>query len=378
MLNPRTGVFEKYAHNPNDPQSIKTHFVADICYDPTSSSNVLLYGSGILDISHWQERDKMFRLFTHNPTDSNSLSGTSVVPIMADNNGNMWFGTFTDGLNKYDRQNGMFTHFKHDENDSTSIRANYVSALHKDISGILWLGYFGGSFSLFDPEKGKVQATYSPDFAAPNSIMGGKMISTIIEDRNDPNLLWLSVLDKGISCFNKKSKSVMNYPIDGVSSIWHIIDDAKGNIWIPTIGKGFLKFDKQIRKVTKGYQHLEGSNTCSEADNLTYIHQGRDGVFWVSGLDCGLLRFDSKTENAQTYCTHNGKFPSNSLSGILEDKNGKLLIGTKDVGIVRFDPETERYRTYSKEAGLQSNTLFQLSRYLSSSGEMWMGGGLRE
>jgi PAS domain S-box-containing protein len=372
VLNQETGCFERYSHKPEDPYSIKTHFIAEMCYDSSAKKTFLLYGNGTLDIT--SKLNKPFRLYLHEPHNSNSLSGNSVIPILEDRNGNMWLGTFTGGLNKYDPKTGKFTHYKHDGSDPSTIRSNYISALLEDKSGHLWLGSYGGSFSLFDPQEGKVLTSYAHDSSNPHSIMKGQMIPTIIQDRENPDYLWLAVREKGISRFDKKSKQVTNYPIKGISSVWYIYDDGAGSIWLPSIGLGLLQFDKAKGKVVKAYQHIEEDESSLGSNDLTYIHESRNGVFWISGLDGGLNKLDRKTEKNRVYSLENRRFPSNSLSGILEDNEGNLWIGTKDVGIVKFNPNTEEYQVYSKDDGLQADVFFQLSRYKTRSGEMWMGG----
>ena len=69
------------------------------------------------------------------------LSQNSVLCILQDQRGFLWFGT-EDGLNKYDGYS--FTVYKIDIYDTTSISENHILSLCKDHNGILWIGTEGG------------------------------------------------------------------------------------------------------------------------------------------------------------------------------------------------------------------------------------------
>ena len=69
------------------------------------------------------------------------LSQSIVNVIHQDQKGFMWFGT-EDGLNKYDGYS--FKVFKHNPFDSNSIRDNNIIAIHEDRSGDFWIGTFAG------------------------------------------------------------------------------------------------------------------------------------------------------------------------------------------------------------------------------------------
>src|SRR5690554_3035352 len=69
------------------------------------------------------------------------LSQSSVLCILQDSKGFMWFGT-RDGLNKFDGQN--FTTYRHNSQDSTSISNSYIKSLIEDNQGNLWVGTMNG------------------------------------------------------------------------------------------------------------------------------------------------------------------------------------------------------------------------------------------
>ena len=75
-------------------------------------------------------------MFQHH-TVNQGLSQGSVVCILQDNQGFMWFGT-QDGLNRFDGYE--FTVFKHSPADTTSLNDTFVITIAEDSSGTLWVG----------------------------------------------------------------------------------------------------------------------------------------------------------------------------------------------------------------------------------------------
>ena len=75
------------------------------------------------------------------------LSQNSVVSILQDRQGFMWFGT-QDGLNRYDGY--RFRVFKHDPDNPVSLGNNYIQTLYEDRDGVLWIGTRGGILHKFN------------------------------------------------------------------------------------------------------------------------------------------------------------------------------------------------------------------------------------
>ncbi|RRN77500.1 hybrid sensor histidine kinase/response regulator, partial [Pseudoxanthomonas sp. SGD-10] len=70
-------------------------------------------------------------------TSANGLSQRSVMAIVQDRKGYLWFGT-RDGLNKFD--GNKFIVYRHDLNDTNSLSNNNIHSIYEDSYGNLWIG----------------------------------------------------------------------------------------------------------------------------------------------------------------------------------------------------------------------------------------------
>ena len=93
--------------------------------------------------------DKNYALKFQHFTSSKGLSQRSVMAILQDKKGYVWFGT-RDGLNKFD--GNKFVIYRHNSGDKNSISNNYIQTLYQDSKGRLWIGTQDG-LNLFNPEQ---------------------------------------------------------------------------------------------------------------------------------------------------------------------------------------------------------------------------------
>jgi len=87
---------------------------------------------------------------------NSGISDPFITKILTSQDGVLWFGTFSGGLNKYDKETNTFTHYHHDPSDPQGISSDAVgSALYgqsiiEDNEGFLWIGTATG-LNRFDP-----------------------------------------------------------------------------------------------------------------------------------------------------------------------------------------------------------------------------------
>ena len=116
--------------------------------------------------------------FDHITTDD-GLSNNCVMSILQDSRGFIWFGT-SDGLNRWDGYS--FKIFIHDPNDSNSISNNSIAILQEDASGFIWMGT-GDGLNKYNPLQKKFHHYF---YSAEDSLsISNNTIRSILEDKNN-------------------------------------------------------------------------------------------------------------------------------------------------------------------------------------------------
>jgi ligand-binding sensor domain-containing protein len=95
----------------------------------------------------------VFSHYRHDPTDAASLSNDNVFALWEDDDGALWVGT-DGGLDRFDPAAGTFTRYRHNPDDPTGLSNDAIRALFADSDGTLWVGTWGGGLDRFDRATG--------------------------------------------------------------------------------------------------------------------------------------------------------------------------------------------------------------------------------
>ena len=211
ILDKETGTFVRHAHDPDNPNSVSSHSIKGVYEDTETGIFWISNSTAIVD--KYDKNALKFGILQHDPKNSNSLSQSGVSEICEGSDGILWFGTGYNGLNRFDRKTGMFTRYLADPDDPDSLSSPWVGSILEDSSGTFWLGN-AGMLVIFDRETGKVVRRYEHDPDDPDSFTRCKGIRYLIEDRDNPDILWISTHGGGLDKFDKKRELFTHYRHD--------------------------------------------------------------------------------------------------------------------------------------------------------------------
>lgn len=166
----------------------------------------------------------------------NGLTLKSVQCMMEDSEGNIWFGSGPmafEGLCLYDGK--TLTNFKLNGDEG------WIRNLLEDRNGIIWIGTRHYGVWRYD----------SKDFS---QFMEGKYGSGVASLEDKKGNMWFSgsenqnTVESTEGIWRYDGNSFTNYNTeDGFSkySVWDIIEDRDGNIWIGTRNNGLYKYDEK-------------------------------------------------------------------------------------------------------------------------------------
>jgi len=258
------------------------------------------------------------------------LDGESPITCsLQDKEGNLWFGTFGDGVFRYDGE--TFTNITQKE----GLCNNHIISILEDTSGNLWFGTTDG-LCYYD---GKT-FTHVPIPSYGDGDMGSNSnhVVCLLQDRNGN--IWLGTWGGGAYRYDGKSFSSFLANAGKIyddgrhhNHINSIMEDTLGNIWFTSMSHGGVS-----RYDGKTFTHFTLKDGLSD-DMVISSFQDRAGNIWLGTRDNGLCRYDAASGRFTNYTEADGLI-DNCVSGIHEDKSGKLWLVGGRVGECYYDGKT--------------------------------------
>jgi signal transduction histidine kinase/ligand-binding sensor domain-containing protein/DNA-binding NarL/FixJ family response regulator len=321
-----------------------------------------------------------FVVYRNDPADRNSLSGNIVLAIIEDPSGVLWIGTQVGGLTKFDPVSDTFTRYRHDPNNPNSLKNNTVWNIWQDKSGFLWLGTDNGWLTQIDPIS-ETFTHYQTTPDEPPDLSGGQ-IRIVFQDKT--GIFWLGNYVNGLASFNPETGQFTHFlhnPDDatsiGAGSANDIYEDRDGNFWISTLGGGLNLLDRESGQFTR-FQHDPDDPRSISDDKVQQVYQDSSGTYWVA-TNNGLNQFNPQTGQFIRY----QKDPINpyalsddSIISIYEDRSGVLWFGSNGAGLNKLDPLTMQFVHYKNLPGNPNSlsTHYVYSIYEDANGILWVGG----
>lgn len=315
-----------------------------------------------------------FTVFKNDPDDPNSLSLNSILALHEDDDGVLWIGTWGGGLNRFDPYNRLWTRFRRNDADSGSLCGDVVTSILESERGSFWIGTNDGGVCQLDPTTLTfTRYRHQPD--NPTSL-SSDAVSTIFEDPD--GFLWIGTggfgtpgaglnrFDPATGVFTHLRADPDNASSLGSDTISSIQPAANGGLWIgtggfSTPGAGLYLLDPSTGKAV-GYRHDKEDSDSLADDNVVRLYTDRSGDLWVGTWGGGLDRIESDSDGRIRFVHHrHDPFRASSLSAdivwsLLEDRSGVFWVGTINGGISKANPQVQRFGLY-RHHPLDSNSL---------------------
>ena len=275
--------------------------------------------------------------FTHYRIEESGYSlASTVVHISQDRAGMLWLATGT-GLHRLDPVTGRIRHFRHDADDPVSLGTNDINWSGEDREGRFWVGTANG-LDQFDREKGQVLL----HIPIPDAVR-----ISLFEAR-DGTLWIIHASGTGLAAYDAKANTATLYtfypekpPADGLTGLMGVVEDADGDLWLASPGKGLLHFERANRQVVWYRNHPHDVHSIGE-DKAIALFQDDHANIWVALHSSGIAHFSERAEQFESF-RHDADDPNsltlNFVNEIFDGSDGTLWIGNDD-GINRIDRST--------------------------------------
>jgi ligand-binding sensor domain-containing protein/signal transduction histidine kinase len=314
------------------------------------------------------------------------LSQQSVLTILQDRRGFMWFGTQA-GLNRFDGY--RVTVYRNDPNDPDSIPDNYVLASYEDEGGRLWFGTKGG-LTRFDhatgkfvrfaaPGQGPQAGARIPGKPGTEAPYAGNRAVLAIQPAPGGGL-WLATGD-GLQYLDPASGRLRAYRHDPAdprtlrdNRVNALALDGRGHLWIGTAAG----LDRLVPGADR-FDHHDLDPEDLQRNTVLALSMGPRDTLWVgtaAGLEAWRLGDGAPDAQPQRRRIDSRLGVEESrINALYHDRGNTLWVGTELEGLKWLDPATGRFLSYRNDPA-DPHTLSdnQVSAMLvDRTGTLWAG-----
>ncbi|RJQ60702.1 MAG: hypothetical protein C4517_09905 [Stygiobacter sp.] len=329
------------------------------------------YYSGLLKISGGKSVRYMKDSQAHN-----SINDNYITSLCEDEAGNIWIGTFSSGINKYNIATGKFEYISKGQENRGGLSSNYISALCSDNNGNIIIGTTNG-LNVLNTSTNEI-SVYKNNSSHINSISGNNILS-LYRDRE--NKIWIVTEGNGVNVFNASQKSFSKIfiasrsnPAAEEKNIMCVYEDVNGNYWFGTSTSGVIKWIKN-RPNFNSYTKRENRQYLSDY-SIRSIYKDRENNLWI-GTDNGLNKISAKSKVVAKYYNRPGDETSindNKVWTITEDKKGNIWFGTQR-GLAMYNKEKDSFERFINKLGTKETLpVFSIRCiYPGNSDTLWFG-----
>jgi ligand-binding sensor domain-containing protein/signal transduction histidine kinase len=272
--------------------------------------------------------------------DLRGLPLTGVIQMLEDKENNLWIGSLSDGLLRYDRENARLVRYRNIPSNPDSLPENRITALLEDREGNIWVGLGATRPTFFTPQPSPFRSL--PFDATNRANLGEKLVNVIFEDHE--KVLWIGTTGALNRC-DSTGGHCRHYDIPGrgvASDVLSLAEDGSGTLWVGTSGQGLCKFDR-TRGECSMYRHAARDPTTLSNDTISDLKLDREGLLWIATAD-GLDRFDPVTQGFSVYRDETSANSGTQMTSMAEDGTGNLWIGSLGSGLLEFYRKEQRLR----------------------------------
>ena len=306
------------------------------------------------------------------------LSGIQLPPVSCiyPNGDDLWIGTETKGLYVYNLNTKKLSHHHCDASSPVKLASNQVNEIFKDSRGRIWV-LTGDGLTSFTDGSGPEQTLLSTATQNPKHAIS---CGSLTEDAKGN--LWLGTYGRGL-LVKQKNDSLFR-PFFGVNShklpqnltVFTLLSDQFNRIWVGTYGQGLFIINPADSSITHILSDRKNSHSLGYNDVLS-IRQDKRGGIWIGTDGGGVSYYDRRLNNFTLYSTNNvhENVAIEQIRSIATDKQSRIWVGTSNNGLTYLDPAKNKAETihfFPYRQGIRNHERI-VSLLTDGDGDLWVG-----
>jgi signal transduction histidine kinase/ligand-binding sensor domain-containing protein/CheY-like chemotaxis protein len=250
-----------------------------------------------------------------------TLQGIKINYLINDNKENIWIGTDSEGLFKFNKGPGSFIRMGE---INRSIHFGKITDLKIESNRHLWIGTTYGLLN-YDIEKRYLKRYLK------NDGLNGNNITAVYSDSK--GTIWVGTHTSGLTKI--KGESFTNINTTSTCTPTSITESKDGTLWVGSDGHGvyLIKNDSVINNLTVEDGLL--------SEFIAFVAVDKKDEIWI-GTNKGLNKFNKTDNRIYSYTDKNGIVGVTlKKNAVFEDDQGKMWFGTAE-GVIQQNPAYER------------------------------------
>ena len=233
----------------------------------------------------------------------------------------LWIATEQQGLVQYNLSTKQFTHFDNLQNNAEKVS---LRQFFQADDGRLWVGSSRG-------------------------------------------LLHIDTTQDQLISFQGYNADFPDLAISKINAFYHNVQGT----WLST-SSGLYLLDLSQERILAHYNSARPAPYAIPAENITHLHEDTSGVFWLATIAQGLVRWNPKTNESQSFTKASCGLPNNILYAVYEDDFNQLWLPSNQ-GLICFDKTTFQNKAYYKSDGLPYTEFSALAHHKANDGRLYFG-----
>ena len=298
----------------------------------------------------------------------------TVRSILEDSKGNYWFGSWKEGVCRFDGKS--LTYFTVED----GLSDNQIRSIHEDRNGVVW---FEGGFGISGFDGQKIITPTNRNYTSKGDWQLGTGDLWFKEDGRSGATA--AEAQPGVYRYDGKTFTYLAYPVPADATTG-IAKGKSGRLWFATYTAVFGYDGKSFTRID---DNSLGLNDSTGRLHVRCVFEDSKGRLWIGNNGIGVILHDGHTATNFTQKMGLGKMgpPNGSTTtqpgdvtdgsptlhrvfSIREDRAGNIWFGTVEHGAWRYDGTS--LKNYTAEDGLTSKDIMGI--YTDRRGDLWLAG----
>lgn len=313
-----------------------------------------------------------------------------VTSLFSDKQGNLWFCSLANGLEKVTFNTNCFNLLTPYPKDIEHT-ANNIRAVYQDRDGYIWVGSKDKIIRIYNKNLQYIGNLTAQGNITPNSADELGMAYAFTQDHK--GTVWIGTKGKGLIAARRHAPlkfRLEHYTTDAKNpyslsgnEIYSLYEDNRKRLWIATWGQGINYLDPQTDASTPrfiNYRNKLKNYPIDLCNRTRFITGDRQGNLWI-GSATGLLMC-SNPDHApeQIKFNHFTRIPgdgqslsNNDVHNIFFNQKDEMYIATFGGGfnkLLSLDNGKARFQSYTSQDGLPTDILLSIEE--DDKGMLWM------